>query len=71
MAIDTKTNGTIPSEVVADGEAILEAVMAGRRPDPLTAQRVRDRAASITEEIRKKHGILDIGTKAIRELRDQ
>lgn len=71
MSIDTTNSGTIPTDVLADGEALLEAAMAGRKPDPELARRVRERAGKITEDMRKKHGVLDIGTKAIRELRDQ
>lgn len=71
MSIDTTHSDTIPTEILADGEAVLDAVLAGRKPDPELAHRVRERAERITEDIRKKHGILDIGTKTIRELRDQ
>ena len=70
MSTEIKISGPIPLDVLADGEAIVEAVLAGKKPDPLIARRVRERAAKITEEIRRKHGVLDIGSKAIRELRD-
>ena len=70
MSTDAKITGLIPPDILADGEAILEAVVAGRKPDAELAHRVRERAAKITEDIRKKYGILDIGTQAIRELRD-
>jgi len=66
----TLNPGPIPPDVLADGEAIVAAVMAGKKPDHALARRVRDRAERITEGIRKKHGVLDIGAKAIRELRD-
>ena len=45
--------------------------MAGKKPDPAVAQRVRERANKITEEVRRKYGVLDIGANAIRELRDR
>lgn len=64
-------SGPIPSDVLSDGEAIIEAVMAGKKPDPAVAQRVRERANKITEEVRRKYGVLDIGANAIRELRDR
>ena len=70
MSIDTKTTGPIPAELLADGEAIVEAIRTGRKPDPEIAKRVRDRAAKISAEVRKKHGVLDIGSKFIREFRD-
>ncbi|MES2788465.1 MAG: hypothetical protein V4719_02515 [Planctomycetota bacterium] len=71
MSIDATNTGAIPSNILADGEALLEAVMAGRKPDPELARRVRERAGKITEDIRQKHGVLNIGTKLIREFRDQ
>jgi hypothetical protein len=64
-------SGPIPADVLSDGEAIIEAVMAGKKPDPVVAQRVRDRASKITDEVRRKYGVLNIGAQAIRELRDQ
>ena len=70
MSLDTRITGPIPPDVLADGEAIIEAIAAGRKPDPEIVGRVRERAARVTESIRQKHGLLDIGTKAIRELRD-
>ena len=70
MSTDAKVIDPIPADVFAQGEALVEAVMAGRKPDPSLAQAVRERAAKVTEAIRQKHGVLDIGTQAIRELRD-
>lgn len=64
-------SGPIPADILSDGEAIIEAVMAGKKPDPSLVERVRERASKITEEVRRKHGVLEIGAKAIRELRDQ
>ncbi len=71
MSIDATSSGNIAPDVFADGEAIIEAIAAGRRPDAEVVRRVRERAAKITEEIRRKHGILDIGVPAIREFRDR
>jgi hypothetical protein len=66
----TVSPGPIPADLLADGEALIEAVLAGKKPDPTLAKRVRERAGKITEAIRKKYGVLDIGGQAIRELRD-
>jgi hypothetical protein len=62
--------GMIPPDVLADGEAIIEAVMAGRKPDPEVARRVHARAEKVRRQIFEQHGLLDIGVPAIRELRD-
>jgi hypothetical protein len=66
----TLNPGPIPSDVLADGEAIVAAITGGKKPDPALARKVRDRARRITEDIRRNHGVLDIGAKAIRDLRD-
>jgi hypothetical protein len=39
--------------------------------DPAILQRIHDEAEKIKREVFEKHGLLDIGTPAIRELRDQ
>ena len=66
----TKDSNSIPADVLSDCESIIQRVLSGTRPDPDVARRVRERAARVTEEIRRKHGELQIGTAAIRELRD-
>jgi len=40
----TLNPGPIPPDVLADGEAIVAAIMAGKKPDPALARKVRDRA---------------------------
>jgi hypothetical protein len=57
-------------EVIADSEAVVDHIVSGKPLDPEVVRRVRERAAKITEEIRRTHGVLDIGVAAIRELRD-
>ena len=64
-----ETNG-IPTDIMADLEAVAAAVSAGRKPDPELTRRVRDRAEQIRERVFQKHGVLDIGGPAIRALRD-
>ena len=71
MSIDTASTGPIAPDVFADGEAVIEAITAGRRPAPDILRRVHERAAKITDEIRQKHGALNIGVPAIREFRDR
>lgn len=58
------------SDLDTDTQAILDHVISGQPLDPIVAQRVRDQAMKITQEIRARHGILDIGVPAIRELRN-
>ena len=59
----------IPAELLADLHDAAEKAAKGVRD--LEAARVAcEEMDRIREEIRKKHGILDIGVPAIRELRD-
>jgi hypothetical protein len=39
--------------------------------DPAILQRIHDEAKKIKREVFEKHGLLDIGVTAIRELRDE
>ena len=64
MAIDTKTIGTDP-----DLQAVLDHFASGKPLDPEVAKRVRTKGQKIRAEIFKKHGVLDVGVPAIRELR--
>ncbi|HYT89150.1 MAG TPA: hypothetical protein VEL76_10615 [Gemmataceae bacterium] len=60
----------IPPDIMADAQAVIASVLSGKPLDPEIYQRVRARGARITEAIRQKHGLLDIGVSAIRDLRD-
>ena len=66
----TETNG-IPPDVMADVQAVAEAVAAGKPLDPEMARRVRERADQVRQEILKEHGVQDIGVQIIRELRGE
>ena len=68
MSTDTLPGG-IPPELLAELEAA--AAQAGRGiRDPEAARKAAADMDRIREEIRRKHGVLDIGGPAIRELRD-
>lgn len=61
----------IPPEIMADAQAVADHV-AKREPVPAElARRVRERAEEARQEVFEKHGILDIGVPAIRELRNR
>ena len=65
-----ESNGVIPPELLADTQAVIDHVISGKVLDPEVVRRIRERAERIREEIQQKHGVLDIGVPAIRELRD-
>ena len=56
--IHTDTARTDPQEQ-ADAEAVLRHAFHGEPLDPEVAHRVRERAARVTEEIRRVHGVID------------
>jgi hypothetical protein len=72
MSTDSKLpfTGDLPPDVAEDTEAVLEHLNSGRPLDPVVARRIRERGDRIREQIRREHGVLDIGVPAIRELRD-
>jgi hypothetical protein len=69
--MSTEVDIGISPEMVADAEAAVEAVMTGKTLDPAVSRRIQERAAKIREKVFQKHGLLDIGVPAIRELRDR
>ncbi len=69
--METRKHTLIPPDVMADMQAVADAVAARRPLDPEIARRVRQRAEAITEELQQKYGELDIGVPAIRELRGE
>lgn len=60
----------IPDELLADTQAIIEKLTTGKSLDAETRQRIDRRADEIRRQIFQKHGLVDIGVPAIRELRD-
>jgi hypothetical protein len=66
----TKTKDSIPLDVMADLEKAAHYAATGQHPSPEFVRRIAEEAEKIREEVKRKHGILDIGVPAIRELRD-
>ena len=60
----------IPAELEADTEAVIAKLMTGKPLDPETYRRIRERSEKITEEVQRKHGVLDIAVNLIRDARD-
>jgi hypothetical protein len=59
----------IAPSIAADRQELLQAALAGRRPDPEVSRRVQERAAKAREEM-KKRGLTNIAVELIREARD-
>src|SRR4051794_9566310 len=65
---ETKPAG-IPPDVLAEMEEAARNAMTDHR-DPEAMRRACERTDRMSEEIRRRHGVLDIGVPAIRALRD-
>jgi hypothetical protein len=61
MSAETKTTGPDPQER-ADEEAVLRHAFHGEPLDPEVARRVHERAARVTEQIYRVHGMIDDAT---------
>jgi hypothetical protein len=66
--METHTN--LPPEVLAELQQAATRAAAGIH-DPEAMRAACERMDRIRDEIRQKHGVLDIGVPAIRELRDE
>ena len=60
----------IPADLDADTQAVIAKLTRGIPLDSETLARIRGEAERIRAEIQLKHGVLDIGVPAIRQLRD-
>lgn len=58
-------------EISADEQAVLDYAFLGKPLDPEIQRRVRERAERITEELRRKHGRMDIVVPLVRQTRDE
>jgi hypothetical protein len=59
-----------PPATLTDLEYAIQLIMTGQK-DPEFAARVQMQTEKITEETRRKHGVLNIAVDLIREARDE
>lgn len=59
------------STIEADEEALMERVLHGKPLDPEIYRRIREAGDRITEELRRRHGTIEIAVDLIREIRDE
>lgn len=69
MSIDV--DSTVDPVELADSQAIIEHLLHGTPLDPEVDRRVHDRAAKITDELRRMHGTVDIAVDLVRQVRDE
>ena len=58
-----------PSTPLTDLEYAIQLILTGKK-DPEFAARVQAETEKITEDIRRRHGVLNIAVNLIREARD-
>ena len=68
--METGHDNTIPAEVMADLQAVSDAVAAGKVVDPEIARRVRERSRKAQEELLRRYGVREIAVELVREIRD-
>ena len=68
MATETKHTG-IPADVMADMQAVTDALTSGKPVNREVARRVRERATKARQELLASHGVQDVGVRIIREIR--
>jgi hypothetical protein len=61
----------IPPDVMADLQAVADAVAAGRPVDPEVARRVRQRSQKVQDELVTKYGVREIAVDLIRQGREE
>jgi hypothetical protein len=71
MSIEVTSNQAIDPQELADSQAVLDHVLSGKPLDAEVYRRVHERAARITEELRKQHGTVDMAVDLICEARDE
>jgi hypothetical protein len=66
----TMASNENPSATLTDLDYAIELIMKGKK-DPMFAARVQAETENITEEIERKHGVLNIAVDLIRQARDE
>jgi len=59
-----------PSATLTDLEYAIQLIMTGKK-DPEFTARVQAETEKVTEEIRRRHGVVNIAVDLIREARDE
>jgi hypothetical protein len=69
--MDTPANNPIPADVLADMQAVADAMTAGKLVAPEVEQRIRERSEKAQEELVRRYGVREIAVDIIREIRDE
>lgn len=55
----------------ADGQAVMDHVLAGKPLDPEVVRRVRERSQRATEDVRRRLGTVNVAVDLVRQARDE
>lgn len=66
-----ETASGIPPDVMADIQAVADAVASRTPVDPEIARRVAERSRKVQEELTRTHGVREIAVDLIRQGRDE
>ena len=61
---------SVPAALLAEMEEIARQALSGGVRDPEVLRQIRERADQVRKDVFRDHGLLDVATPAIRELRD-
>jgi hypothetical protein len=67
----TNYESAIPADLLADMQAVVEAVAAGRPVAPEVARRIRERSEKARQENLDQHGVRAVAVDLIREVRGE
>jgi hypothetical protein len=67
----TPDDNPIPADVLADMQAVADALAAGKLVGPEIAQRIRERSEKAQAELLRQYGMREIAIDLIREIRDE
>lgn len=62
---------TLVNQELADREAVTEHLLTGKPIDSAAYDRIKERARTITDDLRKKHGEMNLSVDLIRGVRDE
>jgi hypothetical protein len=71
MIIANELASGTDAQVMADLNAVLANIGSGKPLDAVMLRRIRERSERITDEIRQKHGEINVAVDLIRETRNE
>ena len=67
----TPADNSIPPDVLAEMQAVADALACGKLAPPEITQRIRERSEKAQEELVRRYGVREIAVELLREIRDE